>query len=100
MTATALALPDICLDCVDDLGLCRKDGCRKSVLPQLAKPSLVKYQGETRTEQTKRQTKIDRSLPVSPEAKAHKARVKSARSIARSKRRGLYGLLKTIKEAK
>jgi hypothetical protein len=52
--------------------------------------------GETLVEQTSRQTKIDKALPVSPEAKAHKARVHSARTIARSKRRGYFGLAKAI----
>jgi hypothetical protein len=54
--------------------------------------------GEVRVEQTKRQTK--KALTVSPEAKAHKARVTSARSIARSKRRGYFGLARAIAKAK
>lgn len=95
MTAIAFD-PDCCGNCAEPrhLGLCDADRCRKAVLPQPATSPLLRLMGEVRVEQTKRQTK--KALTVSPEAKAHQARVKNARSVARSKRRGYFGLLKAI----
>ena len=97
MTAIALN-PEICTACVDDLGLCSAERCRRAVLPQPATSPLLRLMGEVRVEQTNRQTK--KALTVSPEAKAHKARVQSARSIARSKRKGMFGLLRALAKAK
>lgn len=97
LTAPAFAISDAddpCLECVDDFGLCDSDRCRRAVLPQLAKPALLSLIGVSHVEQTKRQT--TKALPVSEEAKAHKARKDSARKIAKSKRRGYFGLAKAI----
>jgi hypothetical protein len=103
LSLPAFALPDIlnveiCPDCVEDQGLCRAERCRRSVLPQPARNPLVRLLGDVRIEQKKRQ--IVEVLPESPEAKAHKARKKSAQTIARSKRRGYFGLLKAIQDRK
>lgn len=54
---TAAVALDICPACAEprNQGLCGKDICRKQVLPQIAKPSLVRLIGDALVEQTKRQ---------------------------------------------
>lgn len=52
--------------------------------------------GDALVEQTARQLDTERALPQSEEGKAHQARRKRARSIARSKRGGLFGYLKAM----
>ena len=67
----------------------------RDILPKLAiNVGWLKLIDEVHCEQTKRQSR--KELSVSPEGKAHAARKASARSIARSKRRGYYGLARAI----
>jgi hypothetical protein len=66
------------------------------VLPQLAKPALVRLIGDAHVEQTKRQIDQRTMLPVSDAGRAYQARRTRAQAIARSKRRGMFGLLKAI----
>lgn len=68
--------------------------------PALAKNlGWLKLIGEPRTEQTTRQLTRPRQLPQSDEGKAHQARRKRARAIARSRRKGMFGLLRAIQSA-
>lgn len=106
LTFPALVLPDICPYCQAHSGLCSNEFCRRAVLPQLARPPIVRLMGEVHVEQKSRQT--DESLPVSTEQaewrkrKEHTRSVsraksrKHARSVARSRRRGLFGLSRKI----
>lgn len=91
--APVLDLPPVCADCAKlvNRGLCGKESCRRAVLPQIAKPALVRLIGETLTEQTKRQK------PLAPKEKAAIARIgrRNARKTARAKR-GPYALLRAI----
>jgi hypothetical protein len=90
--ATALAF-DICPACTlpRNKGLCSREQCRKAVLPQIAKPALVRLIGDALVEQTKRQK------PLAPKEKAAIARIgrRNARKQARSNR-GYFGLAKAI----
>jgi hypothetical protein len=54
--------------------------------------------GQVHVEQKRRQTV--KVLPISPEAKAWKVRRTRAQEIARSRRRGNFGLAKAIMERK
>ena len=72
----------------------------RDILPKLAiNIGWLKLMGESLVAQTRLQSKISKPLAVSPEGKAHRARQQSARSVAKSRRRGYYGLLKAIKAA-
>lgn len=99
-----------CPSCVIAQGLCGRDDCRRQVLPQPAKNGgWLKLMGEARIEQRKRQT--DAEIPVSVEQQEWKRRKehtrsvarakarKNARRIARSQRRGLFGLHQQIARA-
>ena len=93
-SAAAIALipeEEICQACVEDNGLCHAEHCRRSVLPQLAKPALVRLIGDTHTEQKKRQISKPEQTAI------EKIKRRNARKVARSQRRGMYGLLKAIK---
>lgn len=93
---TAAVAFDICPDCAEprNRGLCSRDACRKAVLPQIAKPALVRLIGEVNVEQTKRQ----KQQPLSPKEKAQIAKIgrRNARRVARSQRQGYMGLAKAI----
>jgi hypothetical protein len=90
---TAAVAFDICPACAEprNKGLCGKDLCRKAVLPQIAKPALVRLIGEVNVEQTKRQK------PLAPKEKAAIARIgrRNARKTAKGNR-GYFGLAKAI----
>lgn len=90
---TAAVALDICPDCAkpSNQGLCGKDHCRKAVLPQIAKPALVRLIGDVQVEQTKRQK------PLAPKEKVAIERIgrRNARRQARSGR-GHFGLAKAI----
>jgi hypothetical protein len=89
---------DVCPSCVRAGGLC--DRHHVGVLPLLARNiGWLKLMGEARTEQTKRQRKA-KELPISAEGRAHALRVLSAKKHARSKRRGMHGLMLAIMERK
>lgn len=94
MTAAAVLLDDECGDCKAprNLGLCSNERCRKAVLPQLAKPALVRLIGDALTEQTKAQTQ-----KLTPTEKVKVAAIgrRNARKTARSKR-GYFGLALAI----
>lgn len=94
MTAAAVLIEDECPKCrlPRNLGLCADERCRKAVLPQIAKPVLVKLIGESLTEQTKRQTQ-----KLTPTEKVKVAAIgrRNARKVARQKR-GYFGLAKAI----
>ena len=89
--AVALDLTPICPDCQAQDGLCGKEVCRRAVLPQIARPSLVRLIGESLTEQTKRQK------PLAPKEKAAIDRIgrRNARKLARSGR-GYHALALAI----
>lgn len=103
------AYPDgeLCPSCVVADGLCGRDDCRRAVLPLIAENrGWLKLIGEARVEQKRRQD--DDELAVSVEQTEHKKRKehtrsvsrakarKNARAIARSQRRGLFGLHRKI----
>jgi hypothetical protein len=93
--ATVLDLAPICPDCAKphNLGLCGKELCRKQVLPQIAKPALVRLIGEVNVEQVKRQK---REI-LTPKEKAQIAKIgrRNARRQAKAGR-GYFGLAKAI----
>lgn len=96
VTLPAYVLPDICPDCYRESGLCASEHCRRQVLPQLAKPNaLLRLIGDANVEQVKRQA---------PEAtdRVQIARIsrRNARKVARSSRRGYFGLARAIMEQK
>ena len=97
LTSPAFVL-DICPKCRDQSGLCTAERCRREVLPQLAKPALVRLIGDSLVEQKKRQ--VEHALPECDAHKAWKLRRQRAQEIARSKRRGAFGLAKAIMERK
>lgn len=97
----------MCADCVTSKGLCGRDHCRRQVLPLLKRPTgLLRLMGEALVEQKGRQASVD--LAVSIEQAEHRQRKertrsiarakarKNARAIARSQRRGLFGLHRQI----
>jgi hypothetical protein len=93
-------LDDLCPDCakVHNLGLCHREKCRKAVLPQIAKPALVRLIGEVNVEQAKRQ----KQAPMTPKERAQIAKIgrRNARRVAKSQRRGIFGLALAISRAK
>jgi hypothetical protein len=94
----ALALdPDVCPACAlpRNKGLCHSERCRKSVLPQIAKPALVRLMGEALTEQTKLQKPTPKERVV-----IERIGRRNARKQARSQRGGYFGLAKAIQAAK
>jgi hypothetical protein len=90
----------VCPDCASprNKGLCSRETCRKAVLPQIAKPALVRLIGEVNTEQTKRQ----KQAPMTPKERAQIAKIgrRNARRVAKSQRRGIFGLALAISRAK
>lgn len=84
MTAAVTLHPDICPACAEprNRGLCGSDHCRKAVLPQIAKPALVRLIGDVLTEQTKRQ----KPLPAKEKAAIARIGRRNARKLARSGR--------------
>lgn len=77
-------------------GLCGKDSCRRPILPQLAQNrGWLKLIGEAVVEQTKRQA----PEPTERKQLARIAR-RNARKVARSQRRGYFGLAKAIMAVK
>lgn len=92
----------VCSDCVVSGGLCGRDSCRRSVLPQLAhNGGWLKLIGEARTEQKARQSA--NRLPESDLQKAHKQRKSIVRASSKAARkrartgRGAFALWKKIK---
>jgi hypothetical protein len=95
VTAAAVLIdPDVCPDCrkPHNLGLCGKEICRKQVLPQIAKPALVRLIGDAMVEQTKRQRQ---TLTQTEKAKVAAIGRRNARKMAKG-RRGYFGLAKAI----
>lgn len=93
-TAAALTVA-LCVPCLNHDGLCERHA--KEVLPQLAQPGWVRLIGIARVEQTKAQQVQE--VPVSPQQASWRERRKAARKTAKSKRRGMYGLLRAIAAA-
>lgn len=91
----ALPNTELCPACVRADGLCGREDCRRAVLPQLAKNGgWLRLMGEAHTEQTKRQA------PEPAERKQlERIARRNARKVARSKRGGMFGLLKAIRSA-
>jgi hypothetical protein len=94
-----LDLPPICLDCVRNAGLCQR--CAMHVCPQLAKNrGYLALIGEVHTEQKRRQGRRKKKgvpeLTKSPEQQSWLKRRAGARAVARSKRRGYFGLARAI----
>lgn len=85
MTAAVALDPDACSLCAlpRNKGLCSDERCRRAVLPQIAKPSLVRLMGESLTEQTKLQKP---SLTPTEKAKVAAIGRRNARKLARSGR--------------
>lgn len=94
MTAAVVLLDDECGDCKAprNRGLCANERCRKAVLPQIAKPALVRLIGDALTEQTKLQKQ-----QLTPTEKVKVAAIgrRNARKMAKGKR-GYFGLAKAI----
>lgn len=85
---------EICGDCLTHQGLCARHAV--GVLPQLRRNiAWLKLIGNAAVEQTARQ-EAPSTPPVSAAGAAHAKRKATARQTARSKRRGIYGLLKAI----
>jgi hypothetical protein len=84
VTAAVALDPDICPACAEprNKGLCSREACRKAVLPQIARPSLVRLIGESLTEQTKRQ----KPLPAKEKAAIARIGRRNARRMARQGR--------------
>lgn len=87
--------PD-CASCVRLGGLCGRENCRRQILPQLAQNrGWLKLIDEVHVEQTKRQA------PEPTEKIAiEKIKRRNANKVARSQRRGMYGLLRAIQQRK
>ena len=87
-------LGDHCPDCIRHQGLCVRHTF--GVLPQLRRNiAWLKLIGNAAVEQKARQT-VKPTRHVSPEGKAHAQRKATARQTARSKRRGMFGLLRAL----
>lgn len=88
---------ELCPACLTAVGgLCGRDDCRRQVLPQLAiNGGWLKLIGDARIEQSKRQRPV-------PTEKVQLDRIarRNARKVARSSRRGYFGLAKAIATAK
>jgi hypothetical protein len=97
VTAAVALNPDVCPLCAlpRNKGLCSDERCRRAVLPQLAKPALVRLIGDSLTEQTKRQSK-----GLTPKERVKVAAIgrRNARRHARQKR-GPFALLRAIARA-
>ena len=91
---TQALVDEICGDCLTHQGLCARHAV--GVLPQLRRNiAWLKLMGNAAVEQKARQT-VKPTRHVSPEGKAHAQRKATARQTARSKRRGLFGLLRAL----
>lgn len=92
----AEAIPEIepvCRACVRADGLCARH--ESDVLPQIARPGWVRLIGVSLVS-PHRQAQIDKPATVSPQRQSYIQRRDIARSTARSKRRGAYGLARKI----
>lgn len=98
----AAALPpgtpvEVCSDCVEQDGLCGKDRCRRGILPQLARPALVRLIGDVLVEQKKRQkVAVDREKTARERVQIERIGRRNARKAARGGRRGYFGLAMAI----
>lgn len=85
---------DLCTDCLTHQGLCTRH--EREILPQLRRNiAWLKLIGNAAVEQTARQAAIP-TPPVSEAGKAHAQRKAAARQTAKSRRRGMYGLMRAI----